>query len=73
VPQLGRHARLAPQQSAVGGQLLSRWLSSAARSCRQGPGQLTGGQPAPSAPYFIAEADESDGTLSQFRPIMPSS
>ncbi|PYJ05641.1 MAG: hypothetical protein DME25_08090 [Verrucomicrobia bacterium] len=70
VPQLGRHARLAPQQSAVGGQ------PSDPSGCHRPAAQLPAGSrpnsPADSprhlAPYFIAEADESDGTLSQFRP-----
>ncbi len=63
VPQLGRHARLAARPTD-------------ASQSPPGEGSRTGsslgpaaGSPPAAAPYFIVEADESDGTLSEFRPL----
>jgi len=56
VPQLRRHARLPQSRAGVSGPTLET-----------GAADLSDGQ-AGRLPYFIAEADESDGTLSEFRP-----
>ncbi len=55
VPQLRRHARLPPTGGSAGS--------------TEGATERDGALPSAAAEnYFIAEADESDGTLSEFRP-----
>jgi UDP-N-acetylenolpyruvoylglucosamine reductase len=65
VPQLRRHARL-PQSRAGVPPARSRVSGSSAES--KSKEQRTSHGQAGRLPYFVAEADESDGTLSEFRP-----